>query len=586
MTYEYEEQQRGADKGISNKKVGAEALSRAFYDNGVEEAETKRLQTMADLVDPRSFYAVMSGIALVDEHAMGDQGDMCVVVDVGAGDSTSLGERFCSTGKIRYVAVDQRSDALRHHQAVGHETVHSPATILNIDSNTADAFNSRFTFGWLKDSQRTTALLEMLRVGKNNMSIVITDYDWSTVKGPKQFLQAVEYVKKIMKSAGFDPEYGSTMSQDIALKVEKLMSVSSDSVAIEESIEDSTFIGPISKALPLLMQTGDSALGFLRQTKNISALHELGDLLQQLQEYTSQNPQEEVTLPNVVTQQIKLLDKKSVLFEATKQDIELGNEWREMCNVERTSPFVEGEDFTQITPSCELLRKAQLVHSQDLVDSARHLHATAYIADGLIGPDATESGMLAEYLDSDEVRRRATYVVSLNDEKKNILAGVRWIDEDDGRLDTLPAVSRIHPDDLARHPFSQPGKRVVEISALSKDFHRETFDEVVACILGLGKVLIDREYDYAIMSLQNTKVEHLRLLFGQDTFVNIEDDGIEHTIGLARVNQEARFVNLYVDLATFMEKVYVHAQSNMYTHSNGRPNIHTQIASTIDSFQN
>ena len=150
------------------------AATGGFYDKTVP-SEARRLDMMAAIGDPVS-------VAALSRLAGGDLSGR-TVLDLGAGDSTTLGRTLVSGGTA-YVPVDKRSGAIEVHSIhFPHAFVGDVADFSEVDV-TPDYIHARFVAAWLPPGRREAMLAAML---ERSDSGVIIDYDWSTAKGPQPY---------------------------------------------------------------------------------------------------------------------------------------------------------------------------------------------------------------------------------------------------------------------------------------------------------------------------------------------------------------------------------------------------------------
>jgi hypothetical protein len=403
-----------------------------FYGEG-SEAEAERLQLMAQQADRASLYMIASHLAV--ETASGK-----TVVDVGAGDSISLGKTLQSLG-IVYRPVDMRQDAVDKHHAAGFEATRSVAGSLDIAGDTADVVHSRFTLAWLSPAERTQALSEMIRTAKQDAALALIDYDWSTIEGPDIFIEMTKNLQHIMREAGFDPYYGAEIEKDVTTRLTDL--VGSDNVSnsdetaitINTTHRFPTYEGPLRGAIGTLEQT---AYAVIEQLKNIGAADEAASVksdIESLRRYSKTYGDEDVKLPDIVALGVSLKDKSSLPSLSEKH----------ILNVEYSRVVDYDIPFSEMPHTV-------LVTSEAMITEARRVQAAAYEKDRMVSPDAIDplTGMLTTNTDPLELVRRSRYYATMKDGR--IAGGVRRIDMDDTGITSLPTIGRLfrHGGDTTR----------------------------------------------------------------------------------------------------------------------------------------
>lgn len=520
--------------------IGEQALKFYSFDS---QAEAERLRKMSELADEFSLNAITS--------YLGSDLSGRTIVDVGAGDSSSLGQELYSRG-ARYLAVDQREAAIQAQRSAGLEGVHSSATDVGLESNLADVVHSRFTFGWLSPEQRKAAFKEMVRLAKPNAEIVIIDYDWGQIDGPNALLDATDEAVSTLKMFGFDPNYGNGLPSDCSKTL--IPSVEGDTIKLFARPAER---GPITKGnlencLPILQQTAQSMFDYLEQTGDYDRLHVLQNKLTAVEQYSASNSDEPSRLADVVVQRV-LVDKAPQQEEKSFIEVDQGGE-----------VFREGVDFERIAKDEKsVLYHTVLAKSQRLIDAARRVQAESYVHDGIVSKEFLEGGLLSEEIDSEELVARSKYFVSLDDSHCIVRGCVRSISSDSTiGAESLPSAFRNPVVKTYVESSGHPIEDVIEISALAKNFSRGSIEDVVKAVVAMSIYSRDQGLKLAIMELNSSRVNLIKTIFGADNFYHIEEESSDGgTINLSGVNQKVRFIDLSTDVPTFCDNILNNSRS-------------------------
>lgn len=157
------------------------------------------------------------------------------ILDAGAGPNPKLGE-FIKEHNGKYVACDLREDMLKDMgDAALQEGWELPLRVqgdvkaLPFENDAFDVVHERFVLMNLSPENRTSALQEFSRVGKNK--VVLIEYDWTPMASP----DAPELVERfrsaafrLFEAAHTDPHFGAKIEElvravdpDIAVSVER-----------------------------------------------------------------------------------------------------------------------------------------------------------------------------------------------------------------------------------------------------------------------------------------------------------------------------------------------------------------------------
>ena len=147
-----------------------------FYSDGrVDRAEAERLSLMASWADRGSLAAMASQLLAIEDPVM---------VDIGAGDSPSLGRAVVERNPTAtYIPVDTRGAAVRAQREAGLPAEQGSATDLPLCDGLGDMVHPRFDVGCMDRSARCRCLDECLRISKGQARLLIADCDWVLASG-------------------------------------------------------------------------------------------------------------------------------------------------------------------------------------------------------------------------------------------------------------------------------------------------------------------------------------------------------------------------------------------------------------------
>lgn len=537
------------------------------------QAESERLEFMAQVADSVSYVEIAD---VLQPHSR--------VLDVGAGESLTLGQRLIEE-TCDYVAVDLSEAVVNQHLAAGHSSMQSYAEKLDLKGDSCDVLHSRFTWGWLSDAQRSMALREMLRVGRDTQRIALIDYDWSVCDGPEPFRLAVEDVVSTMTLAGFDTNYGAKLYDDVR---DKLESILHDPADVDEVLSDAKrtplFYDEqihIDSAMPTIRLTANAIIGQLEgyQMKEMSELAaRIKSNLAMLETYANTYPNELVRLPDMVSVHIDIESKATQLNADTLGELaslEQAAEAREQFEKELLVP---GHDYDVIYADVPGLEHVGIARTSAAKLAARRLQASSYLKENMITQHAIGiDGAMLPQVDSTTLVERSTYFLATNGEGK--LSGiVRLIDVEDksGDTETLPSLKRLRIENPAAADEMQTilhehtsNPKVLEVSALAKDPRNGNLLDVVRSVVALARYAEENNYDYGILGLQESRVAQIAGVFGKDSLRRLSDNAdATYSLELPGVKKSMKFVPMIVDAQRFVSQVHEHAIHQMEQHEN------------------
>jgi len=499
----------------------------------VNDAEARRLEMMAYYAD------------LVSLKSMGDAIDVpgAVCVDVGAGDSTSLGNAILEKNtSASYIPIDIREDALAKHTAAGFDAKAGYATDLPLPDNVANVTHARFVHGWLDEEGRRRSLGEMLRVGADSSRAVIIDYDWNAAKGPEPVDRLIGRVTELMHGFGFNPGYGDVAADEVK---RNLAQYGYDGNNSEVTVERTHIADSLGNVLGTVQQTILPILDTLNNFGLTADASELSAMLEEVGEYASLHPETMVSLPDIVAVIVDCDNARK------KENAHMALVRAHMAGEQ----VVSSEVFQQVgPPELNTFR-----FSDDMILQARRLHASSFHDHGYVTNEGmTPEGTLIESIDSKDVIRRSLYIGSFNDRGK-ITGNIRMIEPENENPMSLPTVEKIvealGDDDIAIRslPFMN-GASVFEASALGKS--SESRDKLIMTKLLLATFCEakNRGYDYAVMGIVANTARLMTAIYGPDVFKRIDGDAaVVHLTGEGINPQGVKLVPFYVEIDTFTQ---------------------------------
>lgn len=510
------------------------------------QAESERLDVMATIADSMSIEAIKkTGIPLSG----------MVVVDIGAGDSTSLGTKLQSDG-VRYVPIDQRIEALSVHQRrfpaarIGDVTNFSNCLTLQ-----PDVVHARFVYAWLTDNQRTMALAESLRSfnDSNDAHLVIIDYDWSVTQGPDPYIEAIEAAVNVMRSMGFKPDYGRASISDIRDKLQELNHHNSDeAITIQTERYRLKGYATLESALDIVRLTAKSFIERLDALGMVDKSHLLSCKLLSLENYAADHPEEAIVLPDIVAVEAHIRNPSSFV----------GPNYRTLFRlIQQAGTY---DPLTCVFRNISPLPDTRIALSDTAKLVARRIQAAAYYTDGIITSDVVApDGALIRASDSADLVARSDYITTGEEGRARVTARlISSIGNDPSTLPTMQRLKLSSPDAhryLVEEKFGYRDESVVEVSGLGK-VAGGSISELIDTVLGLGLHALSKRHKHAIMGLQESHFALIRHLFGSDAIQVIPTGDAAHPVHLPGFNSQLRFFAIYVDVENFLHNVARHAE--------------------------
>jgi hypothetical protein len=507
-----------------------------YIPNEVHAAEARRLELMAALAD-RSSMAALSDVMSVP-------GAVCI--DVGAGDSTSLGRGIVEANpSAHYLPVDMREDAVMRHTAAGFAARMGSATELPFDDGAANATHARFTYAWLGEEGRGQALDEMLRVGTANSRTVLIDYDWTVTDGPAPYRDLVNHLTDLMRGFGFDPNYGAKSTVETTRNMALRGYTPSNSTITEARQPISS---EIAASIPTIEATVLPIIEKLRSAGATEQATYIEELLGAVYTHAELHPDEAVRLPDIV----------SVIVDRNQQT----SRGHEVVSLKQARVVAEVVTSSEVAQAIGPESLAAYRLPQSKIIEARRIHAEAYKSHRYVTPDGINSqdGTLVEALDPQELIARSVYIGSINDEGR-VDGTIRLLEPENGDIMSLPTMQKLvetlgidHPA-IQELPFIDGASRVFEGSALGRS--SECKDPFILAKL-LISVIVEaraRDYDYAIVGLVSGTSRLLTTVYGEEMFHRIDGHEAEFIMKGEGLNpQGVTLVPFYVDVRKFLEQ--------------------------------
>jgi hypothetical protein len=502
----------------------------------INEAEAERLKMMAEAADSISLDALGEAI-LIPNAKIGD---------IGAGDSTTLGLRMKTINPtLRYLPVDIRPEAVQEHVEAGFDGRIASATDLPYEDASLDALHSRFTFGWLDAGGRERALQEFVRTLQDGSRLTIIDYDWSVAQGPEPVNNLIGKVTGLMKSFGFDPNYGGRLAGDL------VNSPTLEACIVEPpklTANRAANVQTLDESLDTIAMTIQPVIDKLIDVGLEDEADELLMLSREVYEYAQIDPDAPVRFPDIVSVNLLLdnVEGQRAVRQKIHQSRKLGIE----ATRKQTMVAVGGPELG-----------TYVLKSDDMILQARRLHAQAYHAHGFVTDEAIQDdGTLIEEIDPTSTVLASNYIGKFNGEG-TVTGNLRQIETPNHEAAGLPVEEKLREafagkeDELARYPFMQPGKKTFEASALGKsseDTDKATLGKLLVAIEAVAKA---GEYDYALMGVVEPTARLLEAFFGTKAFRKIEG-GEDIVIGGKGIRQEGvKLVPYWVNVDTFLQDI-------------------------------
>jgi ubiquinone/menaquinone biosynthesis C-methylase UbiE len=475
-----------------------------------------------------------------------------VVVDVGAGESTSLGVTLTVRNRsLTYVPVDIRSFAVDAQRRCGFDGRVGSATDLPLAEGAVDVIHARFVFGWLDLAGRHRAVEEIVRVGRGAARAVLIDYDWGSAAGPDVLVAWKEKFLELLAGFGFDPFFGQRLASDVR---RHLSAAGVDAAAFSVAAARSVATEPMRRALGTIGVLVAAVVDRLTALGLDGDADQLSGLYAAVADHGRRHPETLVTFPAMVATTVDLTDQVAVAAAATA--------------ISRRRRARRRADTTKALPPGgpgEL--GVYRLESEQLIGQARRLQAASYIHHGHHTEESIDAdGFLIGSIDPPDVVARSTYLGVLDDD--GLVAGcVRMIRPAGGDPATLPTLRKLaarcgsNDAGLTGLPFP-PGSVIFEVSGLAKSCR--TQDRAVTTRLLLAVVSEARRCgdDYGVMGVVATTAKLLIAVYGQQAIRPL--DGTIGTITVAGTGIRPGGVTLipcYAQTTTFVGDCLQHCQA-------------------------
>lgn len=529
--------------------IDTSVAHQSFYENDESRAEAERLGAMARMLGDSVSYG---SIELLLRNRGLDSG---VVLDLGAGDSTTLGATLEEKG-VGYLPTDIRPGAVAaHRERFGLAFNTSAIDLAAIEeplANRVDVVHARALFGWLGKNQRRNAIAAISeRVPR--AAISITDYDWSVVKGPEVYMSAINRAMGVLRATGFRADYGAYMAKDLTEMMDEVLGPAA-TFSVDEQRD---IIGrdiPISHAMPIIELTAVSLIERLRKLNMRERADEIRDSITELTEYVQYNPDEIVSLPDFVTVRVNVHESD----RANKTQAQQAYWFTQLAH-----GAIDGHvNSLPLTTS-----GLAVTEYQRLI--ARRIQAIAYYLDDIVAIEGLrlEEGVLNYEIDSIELVDRSDYVLSTDGVV--VKAVIRIIKPVDGNAETLPTVKRLKAHAPKTYDYLR-GRGIigndistVEVSGIAKNPLVGSTEDVFDAIISLAYHAKQSGYDYAIMGLQDRHIDAIVAMLGPGVINRVPTDDAAHCIDLPSVNQSMRFVTFFADVNNILEAVEGNAQKGL-----------------------
>ncbi len=520
---------------------GIEHMAKHFYDASgrSSSAESARLATMAAAADVVSLTALDG---LIDR-------DGIVVVDVGAGESTSLGAALeARNPSATYLPVDIRPAAVNAHRTRGCDGRLGSATDLPLDDASVDAVHARFVFAWLDLAGRRRAVEEMLRVSRCGSRLVVIDYDWGSAAGPEVVEKWKQRLLMVLTAFGFDPHYGRRLAIDVRQHLTDAGLHPGD-YTVEEC--STTRTEPLREALATISQTVAPVVEQLAALDLTDDADELSTLHTEVVRYADAHPRAPISFPTMVTTMVEL--ETAAAVSAATATIGQGRAARRRRAATTPLPPVG-------PPELGVYR----LESADLIDQARRLHAAEYHQHGHVTDDSIDAdGFLIADLDPPDVVARSTYLGVLDDEGL-VSACLRMIRPTRGDMTTLPTLRKLLAQRSTLRVIEPPfptGSVLFEVSGLAKSSVNRDRTAILRLLLATGCEASRCGDDFAVMGVVESTAKLLMTVFGTQAIRPFDPSSTITVEGVGVRPGGIRLVPCYAETATFVNDLLRHCQS-------------------------
>lgn len=536
-------------------------------------SESERLKIMSAVADPVSLRAINKVAARLSL----EPNEKLAVVDVGCGASTSLGRAVKSFGE--YIPVDGNPEFVSEQQKAGFPAVESYADKLALGDSVAEVVHARFVMAWLDEQTRKQTLSEMMRISKDSASVVIMDYDWSVVSGPKELEDAVACVVGILEARGFDAKYGSRVKSDVTSHVSELF-VALDRINISEE-RYSVLPTTMREAKAFIDVTAEAVMADLYKFNLMDEYNLLRQHLDKVDMAAKLYPEAPTVLPDITVLSIEF-DKKPSSHVENKQAFDrflsVGGKSVEL------GTFRESEDYELAIAGVYNLERVFMAQSPRLIQAARQARAYAYCNSRkpVVTDEAIDvaTGTLKSHIEPGEQVDRTVYVVSKRD--GYIGGGAGIIEPDKYGQNSIPTIARIENDtpEVYRElrGLISPDEEVCEFTGVYITPKHGKLEDVVGPIIALAEIAYRKGYDKAVMGLADFHVELFEALFGKEAVKRLSTAGGRHHINLDGVRDDVSFITFVVDIKECMRQANKHADD----HKSGKPILEYIADTTAD----
>lgn len=146
----------------------------------------------------------------VSLDAIGEIDSGAVVLDIGAGSNTTLGEIVREKGG-EYIAFDRNQSFLSLQRSAGARVIYGDARQLPFEHDSFDITHMRFVLAHLAQDKQSV-IQQAMDITKHRGEVVFIEYDWTTAHGSDAFNDMRDL---FISSMLFDAAYGSKLEADV-----------------------------------------------------------------------------------------------------------------------------------------------------------------------------------------------------------------------------------------------------------------------------------------------------------------------------------------------------------------------------------
>lgn len=512
------------------------------------QGDVSRTATMAELANPLS-------VRLLDEVGGLEPGS--VIVDVGAGTGTALGDEVIDKG-ARYLPIDVRTSAVEAHQAAGHREARlGDATALPLPDKAMaghdGVLHSRFTHAWLGEG-RKRAWDEAGRIGLAQG--VVIDYDYTPVNNVanEQYREVVESVQGVLGHQGFEPDYGSRLPDDSRRALNDLFGAGRYSLTVTRA---SLSADTLDQRMAIVSETVDSVATALDDAGMESVARSLRQKLQALRQLQSMSLLRAADVP--------LPDMVGVAFKANEQPVGDGDELdRKRAAAASRLPTLGGEFAAE-----DAVQARQFLASEGHPDreAARKLFTRMYRAAGYFDRSLSPDELLDATDPAELDARSDTFTITEGDK---LTLTIRLVSPNGDGVWSLPTAKKLTTESRNGLP-DEVQRAVVGEAGYFASISHSPLAPLKVC-MALVNEARTRGMDYVLIgTVEGHTTERIATLFGPAIeWPQINDQPVKALVNGPGYREDGITLRVgYVETDTFFEQLGDHYRNADAAHQAG-----------------